>query len=148
MPKEKAQVSTDNPGIMMVKTFVAMILVNGLVIYLANMFFPEQVVLGTMSISHLWAVLLSAGTLAVINTFTMPFFTIWEQQVKRVLTPMEWMGGYLVINFVGLWLITRVAEIFGLGVASWLVILVLAVVLDFLQGLVMMNLEKMRLQAK
>ncbi len=142
MAKEKTQVVSNNPGMVMLMTFLTMFVINAIVIYFANMFFPDQVVLGTMSISHLWSVFLSAGTLAVILTFAMPFYTVWEQHVKRASTPTEWMVGYLVLNAVSLWLITRVAEIFGLGVASWMVIVVLAAILDVVQGMVMMAMTK------
>ena len=52
------------------------------------------------------------------------------------------MIGYLVINFVGLWSVARGADVLGLGISSWMIVLVIAVVLDFIQGGVMMGLGK------
>jgi flagellar biosynthesis protein FliP len=57
---------------------------------------------------------------------------------KKALSAMDWMVGYLVIDFVAVWVISRFSEQFGLGVAHWWVVLVLALVLDFVQGMGMM----------
>jgi len=141
MPKTSAAVSSSNPSMKFVMTFFVMAAVNAVVIFLANMFFPSQVVLGTMSISHTWAVVLSAGTLAWFTMLFFPLVKSWELSKKRNLTPTEMMAAYLVINFVGLWSVTRVSELFGLGLSSWVVVLILAVVLDFLQGMAVMLMD-------
>ena len=133
-----------NPGMMLVITFVATLLTNVVVLYLVQSWFPQYPVLGTMSLTATWALWLSMGKLALINTLAIPFFTEWEHRRGKKLTSMDWMAGYFVVNVAGLWLITRYAEVFGLGVTSWLVIAGLALVLDFVQGLVMMKLEKWR----
>lgn len=130
-----------NPGMVLFIYYVVISSVSTLVIYLANMFFPEQVVLGTMSISMIWAVALSAGKLGVITTFAHPFLKEWELRQGKPLTPIHMMGYYLVVNFAALWFITRFAEIFGLGVSSWMVLLALAIVLDIVQGIAMTGVE-------
>ncbi|MBI5151300.1 MAG: hypothetical protein HZA34_01870 [Candidatus Pacebacteria bacterium] len=134
------------PGMMTPISYGLLFAANGLVISLANTWFPQYVVLGTVNISALWAVLLSAGVLALIGTLTMPFFQEYESRRGRMLSDKEWMVGYLVVNFVGVWLVARVSEIFGLGVTSWMVVLGLAAVLDLVQGFVMMGLEKYKTQ--
>lgn len=144
MKKQQIVLTPMNPGIMMVVTFVLISIVNMAVIHFASLWFPTQVVLGTMSLSYLWALGLSSKSLALILTFAMPFVNEAEKTIKRPWSMPELMGIYFVINFVGLWMITRFAEALGLGVTSWMVVLALAVVLDLVQGFVMMQVEKMR----
>lgn len=134
----------DNPGIMMVVTYVDLFIVNVLVIYLANRYYPNAIVLGTRSISLGWALVHSMGTLALFNTFAIPFIREWESRKGKMLTNTQWMIKYFVINFAGLWILSRYAENIGLGIASWKVIVVLAIILNIVQGIVMKKLEKMR----
>jgi hypothetical protein len=146
MAKQKVAeraVEKSNPNMMMVISYVTVTVVSAVVIYLANMLFPDHIVLGTMSISMMWAVMLSAGKLGLITTLAMPFFTEFEIQRKKILSPMEFLIGFFVVNFAGLWFITRFAEIFGLGVSSWMVLIALAAVVDFAQGMAMMVVPKL-----
>ena len=138
------QVELQNPGMTQVTSFAVLFIINTIVLYFANSWYPMNVVLGTFSISPMWSLLLSAGSLAIVNTLSIPFFHEWELRRNRPLTSAEWMAGYLVINFVTIWLITRASEVFGMGVTSWGVVLSLAVVLDIIQGIGMMKLEAMR----
>ena len=125
---------------MLVITYGALFAVNALVVYAANMFFPQYVVLGTATISLALAIVLSMGTLALIDTLAIPFIHEIEKLKKRMLTPMEWMIKYLILNFLGLAVITRFSYQFGLGVSSWYMIAALAIVLDLVQGIAMMEL--------
>lgn len=145
MAKQSATVP-QNPGMVMLSTYISIFLTTALVVAIANRWFPENVVLGTMSITRLWAILLSAGVVALINTFTMPFVTQWEIQRGKLATAPEMFSIYLAINFIAVWLITRVAEVFGMGVTSWLVVLLLAIALDLVQGMTMMWLESVKNQ--
>jgi hypothetical protein len=141
---EKTAVLSNNAGLVLVKSFLVMFVVNVLVVLLAHMVFPAFVVLGTGTLSVVWALALSMGILSLIDTFTIPFVRVFENYRKRMFSPVEWMIAYLVINFIGIWLISRGAEQLGLGVSSWVVVLILAVVLDMVQGMAMMKLEKMK----
>lgn len=125
-------------------TYVIMYIVNAPILYLANMLFPEQVVLGTATLSLMWAVVLSMSALSLILTLLIPFLHEIERKLDRDLTMQEWIGAYLAINFGGIWLISRFSEQFGLGVSSWLVVLGLAVVMNLVQGVIMMQFEKFR----
>lgn len=140
MAAPKYPVPTSNPNMMITISFFVTWLTSAVVIAIANMFFPKAVVLGTVNIPFFSALLLSSAVLAGITVLAMPFFTEVEMRNKKILSPLHWMGGYLVINFVGLWGIGRLAEILGLGMSSWLIVLILAAVLDFFQGMVMMGL--------
>ena len=132
-----------NDGLVLVMSYFALFIVNSAVVSLANLLFPQMVVLGTQSLSPLWALGLSMGVLALMNTFAIPFIRLFESRRKKMLTTNEWMLLYFLLNFGGVWLISRGAEQLGLGITSWVVALVLAIALDVVQGVVMMELEKM-----
>ena len=144
MAKEEAM--SDNSGLMLVITYFVLFAVNSLVVYLASLWFPSRVVLGTQFITVGWALVHSMGTLALINTFAIPFFRELEKNRGKMLTTMEWMGYYLVLNFIGVWVIARFANQMGFGISSWIVALGLAVVLDVVQGAVLMQVEKFRVK--
>lgn len=131
-----------NTGMVLVITYISLFIVNALIIFAANLLFPYWVVLGTLTIPLFWAVAHSAGVLAIVNTFAVPFFNEYEKMRGKMLTSKEWMAGYFIVNFVGLWLIARFPDQFGLGIRSWAVAVILAVILDVLQGIVMMRLKK------
>jgi len=144
MAKQSYPVPKSNPNAHMSVTFFLLWLVNAMVISLANSVYPMHVVLGTMSLSNTAALLLSSGVLAGIATLVLPLFTEVEMRKQMVLTPQHWMAGYLVINFVAIWAVARFADVLGLGMASWFFVFGLAVVLDFVQGLVMMFYGEIR----
>lgn len=144
MPKNELKVSKKNPGMIFVITYVVLFLVNMVVIHFANTWFPQQVVLGTMSLSVMWALMLSAGKIALIDTLVLPFLTQIEIMRNKIMSPIEMMIAYAIINIVAIWGTTRFAEVFGLGVSSIVVVVVLALVLDFVQGVAMVALEMMR----
>lgn len=133
-----------NPGMMMVISYVDLLLVNVIVLWLAASWFPQYIVLGTVALTTTWALWLSMGKLALIDVFTMPFFHEWEKKRGKKLENKDWMIGYFLVNFIGLWIITRFSGVFGLGVTSWVVIAWLALAMDVIQGVVMVKLEKWR----
>src|SRR3989344_1830019 len=138
MAKQTYPIPKSNPNAQMSSIFFLLWLVNGFVIALANMFFSQQIVLGTMSISSTMALVLSSGILAWAATLTMPIFTEIEIRKQMVLTPQHWMTGYLIINFIALWVVARFADVIGLGMASWFFVLGLSAILDVVQGMTMM----------
>lgn len=142
MAKETLPVK--NHGMTLFVSFLVLYAVTTLVLHVAHMWAPESVVLGTMSLSYTWALLLSSGVIALISSFTMPFLTEWEIRNKRALNATELFVVYFVILFFGVWLVTRAADVFGLGVSSWFVVLVLAAALDMTQGVSMMMVEQSR----
>lgn len=138
------KITSQNSGIMLVVTYFILFLVNAVIIYLANFFFPQILVLGTLTIPFYWAIIHSAGVLALFDTFAIPFAREYENVRGKMLTSIEWMAIYFIINFVGFWVIARFPEQFGMGIKSWMVAFAIAVILDFLQGIVMMQLENLR----
>lgn len=129
-------------------TYIVLFVVSSIVLYFANQYFPEQIVLGTMSLTPQWAIVLSMGTLALFNTLALPFIREYENAKQRMLTNAEWMVIYFFTNAFGLWIISRFAEQFGMGVSSWTFIAGLAIVLDVTQGAAMMFVEKGRSKNK
>ncbi len=144
MAKEMNVSTKENPGMMFVISFAVVALINFIVFYLGNMFFPQNIVLGTMNIPSGWAILLSGIFLSMFTVLMMPFLTEWENRRGSDMSPMELMAVYLLINTVGLWLLTRKSEFFGLGVSSWFVVVILAIILDLVQGMVMMQIDTTR----
>lgn len=141
---KKTQRFAKNPGMLLLVTFIVLYIVNSLTLSVAASIFPEQIVLGTMTLSRTWAILLSMGEFSIIATFAVPLIREWELRRGKMLKDMDWMILYFFLNAGVLWVISRFAEQFGLGVASWLVVVALALVFDIVQGLAMMLLEKWR----
>ncbi|MBU1088302.1 hypothetical protein KKA02_00270 [Patescibacteria group bacterium] len=137
-------VECQNTGMTLVITYFVFFVVNSLIIWLANMLFPAQVVLGTWYISGFWAIIHSMGTLALINTFTIPFVRDTEKKRDKMLSKNEWMVVCFLINVAGVWLIARKANQFGMGIKSWLVAVILGLVFGVVQTMAMMQVEKCR----
>ncbi len=138
MAKQTYPIPKSNPNAQMSIVFFLLWLVNIVVIALANAMYPQNIVLGTVSLSHTAALLLSSGVLAWIGTVTMPLFTAIEMRKQMVLAPQHWLLGYLAINSVALWVMGRISDQLGLGFSSWVFVLGLAAVVDFVQGMTMM----------
>ena len=135
-----------NPAMRLLCTYLIVPAVSALVIYLANMFFPQSVVLGTMSLSMPWAIALSAGKIALVTTFASAFFTEWEYRNGKLLSPSASIAGYLVVNLANLWFVSRFADIYGLGLSSWMVLVALAFTLNFVQAMVIKGWQAMWLK--
>lgn len=138
MAKETYPIPKSNPNAAMSVTFFLMWVVNIVIVWLANNMFPQSFVLGTISVTPTFALLLSTGVLAWFTTIVMPLFTEIEIRKQMVLSPHHWLIGYLIVNIVGVWGITRFADVLGLGVGSIAYVVGLAAVLDFAQGMTMM----------
>lgn len=123
----------------MVRIYFLCLLVNLFVLYFANKIAPQSVVFGTSVLTPSWSLFLSMGALSLVNLLFVPFFEQVQQKLQRDLSPKEWMIGYFVIDFVGLWLISRFAEQFGFGISGWWVGAILALILDMFQGFAIMR---------
>lgn len=144
MSKQFQALVKRNPNMMLVISFFVVFIVNMIVVGLANSFFPQNYVLGTHSLTYLWALMLFSGELALITTLIIPFVTEWEHMRKKIMSPVEWTILYFFVNFIAVWGLTRFSEVFGFGTSSWMLVLVLAVVLDLAQGMAMMMIEKIK----
>lgn len=135
---------TAHTGSMYTKNFFILFVTNSLLVFLMHSFFPKNIVLGTEHITLNWALFHAVGTLTVINTLAIPIVHEFENARGKMFDSKEWTATYLILNFVGLWVISRFAEQLGLGISSWKVVLAMAIVLDIVQGIVMMAAEKIR----
>ncbi len=133
-------------GMMIVLSFFVLFLCNTLALYFANLLFPNNVVLGTFALTPFWALMLAGGKLTVISLLVMLLVPYKEWKTKKDLKPTDWMKLYFVVNAVSLYLVTRFAEIYGLGVSSWVVIIALALFMDVVQGMTMMQLGKVKIK--
>ncbi|MFH2118660.1 MAG: hypothetical protein ABII10_02915 [Candidatus Paceibacterota bacterium] len=127
-----------NPGMGMVISYIIFWLTNIMVLWLAARWFPQYIVLGTLSLTTTWALCLSMNELALINTLSKPFF---RHQCNKKLINMGGLKSSFIVNFIGVWTITRFAEVFGLGVTSWVVVAWLAIALSLVQRAIMMKLK-------
>jgi hypothetical protein len=110
------------------------------VVALASSLFPSQVVLGTHMLSPFMALLYSMGVFTIITVGALPVIEGLSKATGMKLQDMHWMVIYYVVNFVGLWLTARFAEMLGMGVANWTVVAVMALIIDIVQGLIIKNL--------
>ena len=131
-----------NPGMFVTITYLNLLLVNVLVLWIAARWFPQYIVLGTLSLTTVWALWLSMGKLALINILIMPFFGGWKHCHNKRLCFIKKPSSCFLINFAGLWAITRFSDVFGLGVTSWKVVACLALVLSLVQSLTKAQLKK------
>lgn len=119
----------------LVVMFVLFMIAHSVVIYLANLLFPNAVVLGTSRLTPGLALLNSMVVFTIIAVGMVPILEYLAKLRNMRIMDMHWMVLYFLINFVGLWLVARAAETLGLGLSSWRVVAILAIVLDAVQGL-------------
>lgn len=146
MAKAKSLSNTElinSTGLIIPLSYLVLLAVNLVVLSLANTLFPNEVVLGTAAISRGWALMYSMGTLALLDVFMIPFVHYHEAVRGSMYSSREWMLAYFVINLVGLWLLSRMADNLGLGISAWWVTILLATALVWLQGLAIMALTKL-----
>ena len=124
-------------------TCAVLFVVNTLVILLAHLLFPHQVVLGTWCVSYNWALIHSGFVLGLIDTFSLPFLKLRQKILGRSFTKREWFIAYFIINFIGLWVIARFPNQFGFGISSWLVVLILSFLLTPLQNFILTKTLKL-----
>lgn len=140
----KKSPSPHHNSLILVWSYIALFIVNTVVVFIASVIFPLYVVLGTFNLTTSWSLIHSMTLLALANVFVIPFVREYEHRVGKMFTNNQWMAVYFVINFIGIWLIARFADQVGFGISSWLVAAVLALVLNIVQAIVMMGLEKFR----
>jgi hypothetical protein len=114
---------------------VAFSVVSLIVLYIANMLFPSNVVLGNHIVTPMMALLMSSIVISLLGVGATPLIEWASKAINLKLNASHWMLLYLVINTLVVWLVARFAEILGLGVSSWVVALGLGFILDVAQGL-------------
>ncbi|MGD9129139.1 MAG: hypothetical protein PVJ09_01460 [Candidatus Woesebacteria bacterium] len=117
--------------------FGLFLLVHSVIIYVASMWFKEAVILGTHVFSPIAALVNSMITFTLIVVAATPVIEFISEQLKIKLTCLHWSVLHFFINAGALWLVARFAEQLGMGISSWKVVVVLALVFDLAQALLM-----------
>lgn len=117
--------------------FVLFMIGHSVIIYLASKFFPQQVVLGNHILSSNLALFFSMTIVTLVTVGAAPLIEWKAEYFKKKLTPQTWMLIYLLVNFVALKLAAVWAKNLGMGLSSWVVALVLAVLFTLVQGFMM-----------
>lgn len=116
-------------------TWFSFFLVTVIAFYAAAYLFPSYLVFGTDTISPFAGMLQSSALLSLIVVAAIPVIEMAAAAVGRKVTDSNWMVLYLLINTAGIWVISRFAEVVGMGISSWVVALVLGFVLNVAQGI-------------
>lgn len=133
-------------GVMIVLSYLVLFACNVLAIYLANLLFPTSVVLGTFALTPFWSLMLAGTKLSLIGLLVMLLVPYKEWKTKKDFSPMDWMKLYFAVNTLSVYFITRYAEIYGFGVSSWIVVVALALFMDVIQGVSMMQIGKAKIK--
>ncbi|MBU0998237.1 hypothetical protein KJ570_01765 [Patescibacteria group bacterium] len=102
------------------KRFILYWIHNGILIYLANQIFPSKFVLGNFRLTLVIAVLVSSFALTLFLELV-SFRLIKVKKIK--FDNKKRFGLFWLANFIGLWLIARLAPLTGFGVVrfTWLI---------------------------
>lgn len=110
-----------------------------LVVLLANLFFPQAVILGHHALSPFVGAVYAMATVALIAVGVMPVVEYLIKENNLKLTSTHWLLLYWVVNAGAVWLVGRFAEIVGMGISSWTVAVLIGLALDLVQGGLMMH---------
>lgn len=124
------------PVSVLLTLFVSYFLAQSVIVYLGSLFFPNLIVLGTDSISPFMALMYSMFVQALVVIGALPVIETVAKMVSVKMTDMYWMVLYFIINILVLWMVARFAEVLGLGIASWMVVVAVAFVLNAAQGFI------------
>jgi len=126
--------------VQLIKLFWVWFTAQSVVLFFGRMFFPGSIVLGTNLISPLMAILYSMFVLSLFSVGTIPLVEVFQDMKKKKLSTTEWMLLYIVVNTIGLLIISRFAVSLGLGLSSWMVAVVLGIVISVVQGFFAMRM--------
>ena len=104
--------------------------INGVIIYLGGLLYPETIVLGNATVSAFAAVVLAALTLTLVISL-LPVILI-QLNVDK-LTPTNKYLLYAFVNVLVVWLMSRMALMLGFGLASKFTAIYLGIVLTIVQ---------------
>ena len=113
-----------------------------LVALLANLFFPKAVVLGNHLVSPLVGAIYAMAMVSLIAVGVMPVAEYMAKQNNTQLTSSHWLIIYWIVNAGSVWLTGRFAGLVGMGVSSWVTTIIFGLVLDLVQGGLMMNVVR------
>jgi len=120
--------------------YLVFFFVNVIILLIAAILFPQQVVLGNHLFSPLQALFQAIGLLTLLVVAVIPILEWLANRWQYELKTRDWLIVFWLVNIAALWLIARLAELIGLGLASWKVSVVLGTIFNLLQGWASKNL--------
>lgn len=105
-------------------------IVSFAVFWLANKVFPEDFVLGNWKFSPIEAAIYSSFWLVVF------VWVVWDFLISRGVKFKEGLAVYLyfwAVNAVGIWLVSKLSQILGLGIRSYIWAIGVAFVVNLAQ---------------
>ena len=119
--------------------FFCFYVLNVIVVYFANSFFPESIVLGHHFYTPMHALLQSMAIMTLIITSMIPIVETLGNLAKVKLQMRDWLIIYALVDIFAIWFTARFAELLGFGISSWIIAVVLGIVIDLLQGALMLK---------
>lgn len=100
-------------------------LVNTLVLYLANLYFPEHIVFGNIIISYWQAILSTAFGVTIAHILFEPI----AEELKFVFHKHNWSTVFFVVNTGAIYLLARtpLSKSVGIGIVAFWVVIILGV---------------------
>lgn len=115
-------------------------LVNLLIILATTVLFPSQLVLGNDLVTPLMALIQASFLSSFFVVALVPVVEVFISQLKYQVSSRDWFAIFVVINVMVVWGLSRLAQVVGMGIASWAVALILGMILSLLQGWTVKNL--------
>jgi len=116
-----------------VKNFILYWVHNGVIIYFASQIFPTKFVLGNFRFTALLSILVSAFSL----TLFLEIVSIGLSKVKKIkFDSNNRFVTFWIANFLGLWLIARMAPLTGFGVVRFTWLIGLSFLVNILQSII------------
>lgn len=124
------------------KIFVIFFMINFVLVYLANRFFPSNVVLGTYFHSVNMALIYSSVALTLLVAGILSGVNCLLEQLKSDFFQGRILVMLFLANSVSVWLVGRMAQYLGMGISSWFVAVVLGLVLALVQKMTLRQVLK------
>ncbi len=123
-------------------SFISTWALNAVLLILANFFYPENFVLGTMRMGSLGASVVAGFVWTAIVFITEP---VLKKGGINLGNGAKMILAYLAFNFLGLWVTARMAPLTGFGVTSYLWVFALAAFSNFAQYINLVLLRKAKI---
>lgn len=125
--------------------FVSFWVLNSLLLYLAELIFPNYFVLGNFWLSGPLAMLWAGLWLTVIIWGAM---SLPNRLNVKITGPLKILVFYWLINSIAIWVLARFAALSGFGIAAYYWAICLGLVANLAQWGLWMGLEKAKLVEK
>lgn len=129
---------TDKPTKTKAVTLLFFWLINSLVFLVVRSFVPDLLVIGNAFMSATTAAFMSGLLLAVAVMLVEPVFNVFKIKVNK---ESRWWLIYLFVNTEVIWLLGRLADFSGIGLASFWVAIILGIIVTPLQWKTWLGVE-------